>query len=251
MGQADWPLTFCIGNRILLSDAFDNGTNMDNPAAQFVDEEWPNKYRPLIPAALRRAYLLADEAIDRIAFLRTVGGRYQRGDLIMLAASFEFEQLLASGSLPFDGSWEYFARPTGQHFVIRTPRARITTSQVEDPRKKPRAAIFRANYAELNEKSLFPEVNEQRRLPREEIERDNERRLIHILHGYQTLDFAHLVYPHPESNRHIFRSLNLLNLPRDIDDTDPSLPPPEGPSDSPDPEALERIERHLRDHSDD
>jgi hypothetical protein len=220
---------------------------MDNPAGQFVDEELPNKYRPLIPAALCRAYALADEAIERFAFLRTPGGRYQRGDLIMVAASYEFEQLLVSGSLPFDGAWEYFARPTGRHFVIRTPRARITTSQVEDPRKKPRYAIHRANYAELNEQSLFPEINEQRRLQREEIERDNERRLIHILHGYQTLDFAYLAYPHPERNRHIYRSPNLLNLPRAVDDSG-DLPPPEGPFDSPDPEALERVERHLRDN---
>jgi hypothetical protein len=219
---------------------------MDNAAEQFVDEEWPRRYRPLIPAALFRAYALADEAIEQFAFLRTPGGRYQRGDLIMVAASYEFEQLLETGRLPFDGAWEYFARPTGRHFVMRTHRARITTSQVEDPSKKPRRAIFRANFAELNEVSLFEEINEQRRLQREEIERDNERRLIHILHGYQTLDFAHLAYPHPERNRHIYRSANLLNLPRSIDD--PDLPPPEGPFDSPDPEALERIERHLRDN---
>jgi hypothetical protein len=218
---------------------------MSNPAEHFVDEELPKKYRPLIAAALRRAYALADEAIEGFAFLRTLGGRYQRGDLIMVAASYEFEQLLVSGSLPFDGAWEYFARPTGRHFVMHTPRARITTSQIEDPTKKPRRAIFRANYAELNEISLFEEINEQRRRQREEIERDKARRLIHILHGYQSLNFVHLTYPHPERNRHIYRSPNLLNLPRAVDDTD--LPPPEGPFDSPEPEALERIERHLRD----
>lgn len=221
---------------------------VDNPAEQFVDEELPKKLRPLIPAALRRAYALADETIERSAFLRTPGGRYQRGDLIMIAVYYELEQLIVSGSLPFDGSWEWFARPTGKHFVMLTDRARITTSQVGDPRKKPRYAIYRANYAELNENTLFPEINEERRLRREAIKHDNERRLIHILHGYQSLDFAYLAYPHPERNRHIYRSLNLLNLPRAIDDPDGDLPPPEGPRDSPDPEALERIERHLRDN---
>lgn len=221
---------------------------VDNPAEQFVDTEVPKKIRPLIPAALRRAYTLADEAIERFAFLRTPGGRYQRGDLIMVAASYELEQLIVSGSLPFDGSWEFFARPTGKHFVLRTERAIITTSQVEIPNKKPRFAIHRANYAELNERSLLDEINEERRLQQEAIERDNERRLVHILHGYQSLDFAYLAYPHPERNWHIYRSPNLLNLPRAIDDPDGDLPPPEGPRDSPDPEALERIERHLRDN---
>jgi hypothetical protein len=220
---------------------------MDNPAEQFIDDEIAKKYRPILAAALRRAYPRADEAIERIAFLQTPGGGYQRGDLIMLAASYEFEQLVEAGSLPFDGAWEYFARPTGKHFVMRTPRARITTSQIEDPRKKPRAAVFRANYAELNEYSLFEEINEQRKAQREEIERNGERRLIHILHGYQNLDFAHLAYPHPERNRHIYRSPNLLNLPYALDG---DFPAPEGPVDSPDPEALERIERYIRDSDD-
>ena len=36
-----------------------------------------------------------------------------------------------------------------------------------------------------------------------------------------------------------------------MDGDDGDLPPPEGPRDLPDPEALERIERHLRDHDND
>jgi hypothetical protein len=127
-----------------------------------------------------------------------------------------------------------------------TKRARITTSQVEDPRKRPRRAVFRENYAELNESSLFPNINEELARKREEAERDRERRLLHILHGYQDLEFAYIAYPHPEKNRHIYRTANLLRLPHEITS---DLPPSEGPEESPNPEALENFERHLRDEN--
>jgi hypothetical protein len=218
----------------------------DNPAEIFVNEEVPQPVRRIIPSALRRAYATADETIDRHAYLAAPGGKYQRGDLIMLAASYEFEQLVKAGNLPFDGCWEYFAKPTGKHFVMRTGRARITTSQVEDPRKKPRRAVFRGNYAELNEKSLFEEVNKERERILNELEKDGERRLIHILHGYHDLTFAHIAYPHPEKNRHIFRTENLMRLPHEIS-MNPDLPQQEGPVESPNPEVIESIERYLCD----
>ena len=218
-----------------------------NPAQQFIDEEVPTRVRHLFPSALRRAYAAADQTIERDSYLCTPGGKYQRGDLIMLAASYEFQELVNRGDLPFDGAWEFFARPTGKHFVMLTKRARITTSQVEDARKRPRRAIFRENYAELNESSLFPEDNETLARKREEATRDRERRLLHILHGYQDLEFAHLTYPHPEKNRHIYRTANLLRLPHEITNT---LPRSEGPEESPNPEALENLERHLRDNDD-
>lgn len=161
----------------------------------------------------------------------------------MVAVSYEFEQLVESGDLPFDGAWEFFARPTGRHFVMRTQRALITTSQVAEPKKKPRRATFRSNYAELNEVSLLHEINEEQRILREEAEREGGRRLIHILHGYQGLEFSYLTYPHPAQNRHIYSSPNLLAMPHIVSD----LPPQEGPSESPDPEALERLEKHFRD----
>jgi hypothetical protein len=226
---------------------FSTGLNMtDNPAEIFVDEEVPQSIRRLIPSALRRAYAAADETIERHAYLATPGGKYQRGDLIMLAASYEFEQLVKTGSLPFDGSWEFFARPTGKHFVMFTERARITTSQVEDPEKKPRPAVHRENYGELNERSLLPEINEERQRILDALDKDQRRRLIHLLHGYHELTFAHITYPHPEENRHIFRSVNLMRLPHEIS-ANPDLPPQEGPAESPNPEVVENIERHLRD----
>lgn len=217
----------------------------ENPAEQFVDAEVPRTLRHYFPSALRRAYGAADITIERDPYLATPGGKYQRGDLIMLAASFEFEQLIKSNSLPsFDGTWEFFARPTGKHFVMLTPRARITTSQIVDPSKRPRRAVFRTNYAELNDRFLFDDMNAAADRAREKAEKDRERRLLHVLHGYQALEFAYITYPHPEQNRHLYRSDNLMKMPHEVT-TD--LPPAEGPAESPSPEALENLERHLRD----
>jgi hypothetical protein len=217
----------------------------DNPAEHFTNEEVPPNIRPLIPTAIRRAYLAADATIESAPYLTTPGGRYQRGDLIMLAASYEFQQLVKNGSLPFDGAWEFFAKPTGKHFVMLTKRARITVNQVEDPRKKPRRAVFRNNYAEINQSSLFEDFEEDLKRAREEADKDGERRLLHILHGYKEPDFAHLAYPHPDRNRHIYRSQNLMKMPHEMPMTD--LPPPEGPSESPNPETIDNIQKHLRD----
>jgi hypothetical protein len=216
----------------------------DNPAEHFTDEEVPPSIRPLIPTAIRRAYLAADATIESAPYLTTPGGRYQRGDLIMLAASYEFQQLVTNGSLPFDGAWEFFAKPTGKHFVMLTKRARITVNQIEDPRKKPRRAVHRNNYAELNQSNLFADFDEDLKRAREEAAKDSARRLLHILHGYQELDFAHLAYPHPDRNRHIYRSPNLMKMPHEMP---MDLPAAEGPSESPNPETLENIKRHLRD----
>lgn len=219
----------------------------ENPAEEFADAEVPLALRHFFPSALRRAYSAADQTIERAPYLTTPGGKYQRGDLIMLAASFEFEQLIKSNNLPFDGTWEFFARPTGKHFVMLTPRARITTNQIDDPAKRPRHAVFRTNYAEVNSRFLFDDMNTAADIEREKAETDGKRRLLHILHGYQALEFAHIAYPHPEQNCHIYRSPNMMRIPHAITS---DLPPAEGPAESPTPEILDNIARHLRDNDD-
>ncbi len=212
---------------------------MPDLAEEFCDDEFPARYRPLIPGALRRAYAAADALIDRTPFLQTPGGRYERGDLVMVAASYELQSLVRSGDLPFEGEWEFFAKPTGKHFVIHTKRAKLTTNQIKDPSKKPRRAEFRENYAEDNATYLFPEF-----VPKFDIK---GKRLLHILHGYQHLNFIHLAYPHPDENRHLFSSINLLKVPHEMP-RDADLAPAEGPTETPDPETIENIERHLKDN---
>jgi hypothetical protein len=208
-----------------------------NPAEEFAHAEVPPGLHPLIPPALRRAYAAADEMIDRHPQLSTPGGKYQRGDLIAHAADYEFQQLIEAGNLPFEPSWEPYARPTGKHFVMRSRRAHITISQVDDPDLRPRNAVYRNRFAIPNSPYLFNVMNE-------EVERDTGRRLIHIVHGYQTLTFAHLTVPHPSANKNVWCSQNLMKILHVLTS---ALPPSEGPSESPTPEAIESLERQLRD----
>jgi hypothetical protein len=213
----------------------------DNPAERFLNEQFPPHLHPLIPSALRRAYAAADEMVERHPQLGTPGGKYQRGDLVALAADYEFESLVKANSLPFDASWEFYARPTGKHFVMRTPRAHITISQIEDPELKPRNAVFRNIFAIPNGRYLFEYMNE-------EVERDASRRLVHLLHGYQNLSFAHLTLPHPQQNKHVWSTDNLMKIPHVVTS---DLPKAEGPAVSPEPEVIENLERYLRDSNDD
>jgi hypothetical protein len=231
-----------------LSNALFNGARdlSEDSAEILVNKVLPKSIHPIIPSALRRAYAAADKLIDEIPFLATPGGLYQRGDLIMVAASYEFELLVKGGNLPFEGRWEFFARPTGKHFVMYSDSARVTIGQVEDPSKKPRRARHRENYSGLNEILLFPEMNVEREKLIREAEQAGARSLLHILHGYRDLAFVHVAYPHPERNEHIYLGPNLLRLPHELSG-DPGLLPPEGPSDSPKPEVIDNIRRFIRD----
>lgn len=210
------------------------------PAREFLDEEFPDELRRLIPTALKRAYSIADRVMHSEAFLRTPGGLFQRGDLVALSAQYELERLALSGSLPFRCTWEDYARPTGKHLVIWTARAKLTVSQIPDPEKKPRQAIFRDNYGLGNMRFLFDFMNEEAKLR-------NEAKHILLIHGYQSLAFAHLTYPHPDRNEHVYSSDNLMKMVHAVPD---DLAKEEGPTESPDPEAMEFLDRALRDKRD-
>ena len=207
----------------------------------FVDDQFPQRYRHLIPTTLKLAYraaqdLIADNPILSMAELRGEGGR-----LIAYAVDFGFSRLVDSGALPFDKSWEWFERPTGRYLALRPSHSIITISQIEDATKQPRNVLFRQTARISNETFLdlpgFADEGEVVGEPH-----------ILITHGHQTLKFAHLCMPDPSHNKgYRFRSENLLRLPHEIE---PEGPPPEDTD--VDLESLnllkEDIEKFRRDH---
>lgn len=210
-----------------------------NPAEDLIDEEYPAVYRHLIPAALKRAYASADDAFDRLEFLGTPSAKFQRGDLIVLAAEFEFMRLMREGHLPFDPSWEDYACPTGKHLVMRSPGAEITINQVDYPHKKPRWAKFRDQLDVPNAEYLFEEMNAERA-------KDDARKHILLLHGHGNLRFANLSVPHPTENRLIWFTDDLLKLPHEVA-TDTTGARGEGPTESPDAELVDEIIKKVHD----
>jgi hypothetical protein len=211
-----------------------------NPAEDLLNSEFPAPYRPLVPAALKRAYASADQAYERLDWLSTPSGKFHRGDLILLATEFEFARLIREGRLPFEPVWEDYAVPTGKHLVMKSPGAHITINQVEWPHIKPRRAIFRDQLATPNTDYLFPEWNEERAV-------DERRKHIVLLHGHSELRFSTLAIPHPTENRLIEWTGNLLDIPHEV--SSPAMPG-EGPTESPDAEIIDEVLRAVRDNDD-
>lgn len=212
----------------------------ENPARQFIDTEFPVHFRPLIGPALRRAYGAVDALMERVEFLATPSGKFQRGDLLVKATEYEFVRMIEAGSLPFDPAWEQYASPTGKHLVMRTRRARITINQVETMTTKPRKAVFRENFGLSNTKYLFDEWND-------EAQSEEERRHLVLLHGYQKLTFANLAMPDPTKSRLIEWTDNLLKIAHEVPDQETEIKA-EGPAESPDPEAIEDMIKFISDN---
>lgn len=210
----------------------------ENPAEDFLIAEIAPSLHSLFPGALRRAYASADRVVDTTSFLRTPGGKFQRGDLIACAAEYEVQRLIETGRLQYDFSWEFYARPTGKHLVVHTPRGRLTISQLPDADSVPRYAEFRRGYQATNTPYMFDQMNR-------EVDAEDKKHIL-LVHGYRNLTFAHFTLPHLIKGTPIYQTDNLLALPHEVSDA----APPEGPSESPNPEAIEYLNRILRDQGD-
>ena len=207
---------------------------------RFLDDQFPTEFRHLIPSTLRTAYRHAEHLVANETILQIESAEDNKGRLISYAVDFGFVRLIETGAPPFDFSWEYFARPTGRYLAIRASHSVITISQVSDPTKQPRNAIFRENRRLNNQLFLnFPEFQD-----------DRITGLPHLLitHGYQSLDFAHLCVPDPvHTNGYRFRTDNLLIAPHEVRS---EIPPPENTdTDFDDLNLLKKdIDRWTRDH---
>ena len=211
-----------------------------NPVEQFVDREFPIQFRHLLPSAMRLAYAKVDETIETLEWLQNPSGRYQRGQLIVKAVEAVLHKLACDGNLPFDAKWESYAAPTGKHLVLYGDQSRLTINQISEPKSKPRYAKFRSNFGIYNTALLFKEWND-------EAERKDRMRHLLILHGYKDLTFVNIGFPHPDKDRLIYSTSNLVNMPH-VAASGNESEQNEGPTESPDLETLEEIERFLRDN---
>lgn len=207
----------------------------------FVDDQFPQQYRPLIPTTLKSAYRAAEDIIANNPLLAIAEKRGERGRIISWAVDSAFNRLVESGALPFDKSWESFARPTGKYLALRPSHSVITISQIADPASQPRNVMFRKS-ARISNAPFFdlPEFSN-------EMDVNGEPHIL-ITHGYQKLNFSHLCMPDPDHKKgYRFRSDNLFNLPHELEEEGP----PAEDTDI-DIESLaqlkEDIERHRRDY---
>ena len=213
---------------------------MDQVTAEaFLLDQVTLAQRSLIPQTLRTAYDTAKLMVAQEPVLNVASAVDNRGRLISWAVDHAFEQLPKTERWPFDFSWRDFAQPTGRYLEIRPSHSVITVSQVDNPDRQPRNVVFRAN-ARLNNEPFF------------DLEEFKEERATHglphflMIHGHQSLDFAHLAVPHAVNLRKwIYRTPNLMNMPHVLSS---DMPEPE-PTDF---EAVmvlkEEIEKWRHDH---
>jgi len=206
---------------------------------QFLLDQIPMPYRPLIPSTLKTAYAAADLLIQNEPILQVPSALDNRGRVVSWAVDLGFERLVKTGQWPFDCRWRYFERPTGRYLEVLLSHSVLTISQVADPKKQPRDVVFRANKRLSNQGFLaFAEFQDERAvcgLPH-----------ILLLHGHQVLNFAHLAIPSEQhSEGYVYRTSNLMKMPHEVLQ-------PEPPAEDTDVEAVltlkQEIEKWRRDN---
>jgi len=185
-------------------------------AEAFLKDQLSGSHRALIPGTLKTAYQTAKTIIDGEAVFNVPSA--QHGRIIQWAVDHAFQRLCESRQWPFDFRWRDYERPTGYYLEIRPSHSVITISQVSDPKQQPRDVLFRENKRISSQLWL-------RGLPRPggDEPAGGEIHII-LVHGHQSLNFAHLGIPkgEHESGYH-YRTPNLMLMPHIV--TSPEPPP--------------------------
>ncbi len=191
-----------------------------NQSEAFLFDQIPLALRPAIPATLKNAYAAAAMLIDGEPILNVPSAVDNRGRILQWAVDLGFHRLVTSGQWPFDADWRYFERPTGRYLEIRPSHSVLTISQLSDPKKQPRDVRFRAN-------KRLGATGWLHGLPNPKDQETSSSGVPHILliHGHQSLNFAHLGIPNENHRRgYLCRTANLMLMPHELEAPEP---PPE------------------------
>ncbi len=190
----------------------------------FIKDQVPQSQWPVIPTVLTSAYTAVDELVKDSPILQVESAQDNKGRVISYAVDWSLLRAIETGALDCDFRWRDFASPTGRFLELRFSHSTASVSQVANPARQPRNVVFREN-ARLNNQPAFdlPEFEEEKIIAG----------LPHFLliHGHQTLNFAHFAVPsHVSKTRYSWRSPNLMNIPHEIlsdgpatEDTDSAL----------------------------
>ena len=212
---------------------------MDTVSAEhFLNDQLSTAQRAEIPTTLKNAYAAAELLCKQEPILQVASAKDNRGRIIQWAVDLSFEKLITSKSWPFEYRWKRFEKPTGRYLQIKLSHSLLTISQGADPRKQPRNVRFRANARLANQHLLFPQDVIDRQV-------DGLPQFL-LIHGHQSLNFAHLALPHQRHrDGYIYRSSNLMLSPHKVPDE-------LSPTENTDVEAIlllkEEIEKWQKDH---
>ncbi len=186
-------------------------------AEAFLKDQISAPLRSLIPATLKTAYEAASLLIEQEPILSVKSAQGQSRSHYPMGRRSRFSASRPERQWPFDFRWTYFERPTGRYLEILPSHCVVTISQVDNPSKQPRDVRFRAN-KRLNSQGwlagMSPDDQPSAGIPH-----------VLLIHGHQTLNFAHLAIPKEEQQSgYHFRSANLMLMPHSVVSSEP---PPE------------------------
>lgn len=209
-----------------------------NLAEAFLLDQISMAQRAIVPTTLKNAYAAARMVIDNEPIFNTPSGVPQHGRIIQLAVDAAFEKLVISGQFGRDCRWRSYEKPTGRYLEVLFSHSALTISQVANADKQPRDVGFRRNKrlaSQITMDFMGDDPVDTTGLPH-----------ILLLHGHQSLDFAHLAIPEPLhwlGFQH--RTANLMLMPH-------AVPAQEIPMENTDIEAVmslkEEIDRWMRDN---
>lgn len=187
---------------------------MLNPE-DFVKDQIALRYWPVFPTVLKTAYAAVEDSKKDVPYLQVKSAHENTGRLISLAVDFGVQRAIESGALNCDFRWREYARPTGHYLELRFSHSTASISQVTDPKRQPRNVVFREN-ARLNNQMILdiPEL-------KDDLEISGVPHFL-LVHGHQSLDFAHFGVPLATSKtKYSWLSQNLINIPHIIETSGP------------------------------
>ena len=204
---------------------------------ELLREEFPHRYRALLPGAISTAYVAVANVMGAVEFLKLESAEGLHGDLVRCAVDLQLTRLIDAGEIDLEYRWEFHSRPTGKHLEIITERAKIVPCQLRWQNEFPRAANFRDNQRLNNDPPLpFDDVP---------VESDESRFQVILGHGHHSRveqhRFIFLGLPHSESRYYNYRTRNLLAALRLVDET-----PSEHARDQVDPPLRDELREELR-----
>jgi hypothetical protein len=208
-----------------------------NLAEAFLLDQIPVAQRAVVPTTLKNAYAAATLVTKDEPIFNVESAKANRGRIIQWAVDTAFEKLVKSGQWGRDFRWRSFEKPTGRYLEVLFSHSALTISQVSNPAKQPRDVGFRRN------KRLASQIKMD--ILRDEQEDTSGLPHILLVHGHQSLDFAHLAIPEPihwQGFQH--KTANLMLMAH-------AVPEPEIPMEHTDIDAVmtlkEEIDRWRRD----
>ena len=161
---------------------------MNLPEA-FMLDQIPVVDRAVVPTTLKNAYAAAALVTKDEPIFNVESAIANRGRVIQWAVDTAFEKLVKSGQWGRDFRWRSFEKPTGRYLEVLFSHSALTISQVSTPSIQPRDVGFRRNkrlQSQITMDFMRDEPVDTTGLPH-----------ILLLHGHQSLDFAHLAIPDP------------------------------------------------------